>query len=171
MTALNSIRYRQEPSPADAEAVRRIVLSSGFFSSEEIDIAEELVRERLEKGPASGYHFLIAEQAGRTVGYACFGPIPGTVDSFDLYWIAVHGDLRGSGIGKEILGRAEEIIARMGGSRVFADTSARDQYEPTRAFYRACGYGQEALIRDFYSPGDHKTIFVKTLGPQTTGRS
>jgi len=47
--------------------------------------------------------------------------------------------------------------------QVYADTSSRPQYEPTRAFYLSCGYVQEAFLADFYSPGDGKVIFVKPL--------
>ena len=45
--------------------------------------------ERLEKGAASGYEFVIAEDDSSMVGYACFGEIPCTVGSYDLYWIVV----------------------------------------------------------------------------------
>jgi hypothetical protein len=49
---------------------------------------------------------------------------------------------------------------------VYAETSSRPQYEPTRSFYRACGYRLEARLEDFYAPGDGKVIFLKVLGPQ-----
>jgi len=65
------------------------VASTGFFNAAEVGIAGELVTERLTKGLRSGYHFVLAERGSRLVGYACYGPIDGTQDSFDLYWIAV----------------------------------------------------------------------------------
>ncbi len=48
----------------------------GLLLQEEASIAEELVYERMAKGEASGYFFLFAEEAGRLLGYTCFGPIP-----------------------------------------------------------------------------------------------
>ncbi len=54
-------------------------------------------------------------------------------------------------------------MAGRGARRIYADTSSRPQYEPTRAFYLACGYTQEALLADFYAAGDGKVIFVKIL--------
>lgn len=39
------------------------------------------------------------------------------------------------------------------------------QYAPTRAFYRACGFHQEALLADFYDRNDGKVIFCKVLDP------
>lgn len=157
------IVFREEPLPRDLQSVIEIVESSGFFYPPEIDVARELVMERLSKGTQSGYYFLFAETGEGVVGYTCFGPIPCTLQSYDLYWIAVHQSWRGSGIGKDLLRRTEEIIRGMGGTRIYVETSSRDQYRPTNAFYRTCGYRKEATLRDFYGPGDGKVIFVKIL--------
>ena len=54
-------------------------------------------------------------------------------------------------------------MKKLGGRRVYVDTSSRDQYEPTRAFYRACGYAEVARLDHFYADGDGKVIFVKAL--------
>ncbi|MFO1076810.1 MAG: GNAT family N-acetyltransferase [Planctomycetota bacterium] len=164
MTASASDPFRTELRPGDEEAVRAIVASTGFFNAEEIDIAVELVQERRAKGDASGYHFLFLDIDGRTVGYACYGPIPATVSSHDLYWIAVQAGARGHGLGQRLMAATERAIARAGGTRVYAETSSRPQYEPTRAFYRRCGYRVEADLVDFYAPGDGKVIFGKVVG-------
>jgi ribosomal protein S18 acetylase RimI-like enzyme len=155
--------YRQEVRPEDREAVGRHVRSTGFFSEEEHLIAVELVDERLAKGEASGYFFLFAEEGDRLLGYTCFGPIAGTVHSYDLYWIAVDPNVQGRGIGKQLMAESERLMTEHGAHRVYADTSSRSQYESTRAFYRACGYLQDAFLADFYAPGDGKIIFVKVL--------
>jgi GNAT superfamily N-acetyltransferase len=157
------VRYRHEAEHADAEKIRAIVQSSGFFNPEEVEVAVELVLERLEKGEKSGYYFLFAETEGRMAGYACYGPIAGTQCSFDLYWIAVDNGRRGGGIGSALLEKAEEKILGMGGGRIYVETSSRDQYEPTRAFYLRNGYRLEADLKDFYAPGDSKVLFVKEL--------
>jgi ribosomal protein S18 acetylase RimI-like enzyme len=152
--------FREELKPEDAEDVRRIVESSGFFSPEEVRVAVELVEERLNKGLVSGYHFLFAELNGVPVGYSCFGPIACTKASFDLYWIAVHNDLRGLGIGRELLSRSLRVMESLGGVGVYIETSSRAPYEPTRAFYRDNGFEEAAVVNDFYDRGDHKIIFV-----------
>jgi ribosomal protein S18 acetylase RimI-like enzyme len=157
------LTYREEVIAADQEAVRKIVRDSGFFSDDEIAIAAELVEARLSEGEQSGYFFLFAEQAGKVAGYTCFGPIPGSLHSYDLYWIAVANHLRHRGIGKDLLSRSETIIRKRGGKRIYIETSARPQYEKTVAFYLACGYRQDAFLEDFYAPGDGKIIFVKSL--------
>jgi ribosomal protein S18 acetylase RimI-like enzyme len=160
---LPEVVYREQLLPSDEDWVFSIVGSSGFFSPQEVEVAVELVRERQRKGPSSGYYFLFAEKAGEVMGYACFGPIPCTVHSFDIYWIAVTESLRRLGLGKELLGKAEERIKSMGGKRIYVETSSRTQYEPTHAFYKRCGYKEAAVLEDFYSPGDHKIIFFKVL--------
>jgi GNAT superfamily N-acetyltransferase len=158
-----TVTYRREVRPEDREAVGRLVRATGFFSEEEAEIAEELVEERVAKGDASGYFFLFAEAGDRLLGYACFGPIPGSTHSFDLYWIAVDPREQGRGVGRMMMAASERTMAGCGARRLYADTSSRPQYEPTRAFYLACGYREEAFLADFYTPGDGKVIFVKTL--------
>ncbi len=154
---------RQDLKPGDREEVGRIVRATGFFSEEEAKIAVELIDERLAKGETSGYHFLFVEKGKSLLGYTCFGPIPGSAHSYDLYWIVVDPALQGKGLGRRLLSESERIMAERGARRIYADTSSRPQYEPTRAFYLACGYRQEAFLQDFYDEGDGKVIFVKAL--------
>ncbi|MCE5244376.1 MAG: GNAT family N-acetyltransferase [Syntrophobacteraceae bacterium] len=160
---LKRLEYRREVRPSDRDDVRFVVESSGFFSAEEVDVAVELVDERLRRGPASGYEFLFAELSGMILGYTCFGPIPCTVHSYDLYWIAVREDFRGLGIGQALLAESEGVIAALHGKRIYVETSSRAQYASTRRFYELCGYRKEAFLEDFYAPGDAKVIVVKTV--------
>lgn len=148
---------------ADPHAISRIVKSSGFFSAEEITLAIELAEEKLDQGNASSYQFLFAEDQDKFLGYTCFGLIPATSGSYDLYWIAVDEQCRGIGLGKDIMKKTENIIYNLGGSRIYVETSSRAQYKPTHGFYESCGYRQEAFLKDFYASGDSKIIYVKTL--------
>jgi ribosomal protein S18 acetylase RimI-like enzyme len=155
--------FRENVLPGDAAMVRAIAASSGFFYEHEIEVAVELVEERLQKGLKSGYLFLFAELDGHTVGYSCYGEIACTVGSYDLYWIAVHNDCRNQGIGKMLLKKNEELIAALGGRCIWVETSAQEKYQPTREFYLHNQYHTEAVLKDFYGPGDDKFIFVKRL--------
>jgi ribosomal protein S18 acetylase RimI-like enzyme len=157
------LTFREEVGPSDAKMVRDIVASTGFFHGHEIEVAVELVDERLQKGPCSGYLFLFAEQGGRTVGYSCYGEIACTQGSYDLYWIAVHDDLRGRGIGGLLLQATEERIAGRRGRAIWVETSGQEKYLPTRKFYLRQGYQQAAVLPGFYADGDDKVVYVKRL--------
>jgi len=158
---LHGVKLRYEVTRQDAERIGRLVEITGFFNREEIDVAVELVNERLARGSASGYHFILAEQYGRLVGYTCYGPIPATASSFDLYWIAVHPDLRRRSLGKMLLEETENRIRKSGGTRIYVDTSMRLQYASTRAFYESRNYRLESVFDDFYAPGEAKAIYSK----------
>ena len=153
--------WREEVRPEDVEAVRALVAATGFFSAEEVTIAAELVAERLENGAESGYEFVMVERNGELVGYSCYGRIPCSTVSWDLYWIAVAPGGQGSGLGRRILALTEQLIAEAGGRACYAETSGRDLYAPTRAFYVRTGYDTAAVFEDFYGPGDAKYVFVK----------
>jgi len=161
---LPNLIWREHVRAEDVQDVRELVVSTGFFNDEEVDIAVELVEANLANGAAkSGYRFLFAELQGRPAGYVCHGPIAGTQESFDLFWIVVHDRHRGRGLGKRLMARAETIIREMGGHRIYVETSSRGQYVPTREFYLKMGYRVEAVIEDSYAPGDGKVILVKLV--------
>ena len=105
-----NLEFRYEVQPEDRDAVRRLVESTGVFSPVEIDVAVELVDDRLKRGRQSDYQFVFAEEGGRPVGYTCYGLIALTAASFDLYWIAVDKTMHGRSIGRLLLERTEELI-------------------------------------------------------------
>ncbi len=156
--------FRRELKDSDTGYIDKILESTGFFYDYEIEIALELVEENLKKGEEkSGYIFIIAESDELPVGFACFGKTPCTADSFDLYWIAVHQNQKGQGIGKSLLELTEEEIAKLGGKNIWVETSSRPLYEPTRMFYIHTGYKMVSELPDFYGKDDHKNIFLKKV--------
>lgn len=164
--AMEMLTFREALRENDPEVIREIVASSGFFYQDEVEVAVELAQENLDKGAErSGYHFVLAESHGKVLGYTCFGPIPCTKSSFDLYWIAVHEEYRHLGLGKQLIKEVEMKILALGGEKVYVETSSRDLYLATRQFYLNCEYQVEAVLKEFYGQGDDKLIFVKDLGP------
>jgi ribosomal protein S18 acetylase RimI-like enzyme len=158
------VAFRAEAAPQDRTEVEALVRQTGFFSPAEVAIAVELVDDRLRLGPDSDYEFVFA---GRQplLGYACWGAIPGTEGSVDLYWIAVAPEQQGRGVGQWLMAEFERRARLDGAQRVFVDTSGRAQYEPTRKFYLRCGYDEVARIEDFYASGDPKVVLRKRLDP------
>jgi ribosomal protein S18 acetylase RimI-like enzyme len=159
------VSFRRRTRPNDLPALRRLVVSTGVFYADELEVALELLQERLRLGARSGYEFFFAEQDGELIGYCTWGPVPLTKASFDLYWIAVAPNAQGLGVGKKLMALAEAAVARRGGGRLYIETSSRAVYARTRRFYRAASYRRAARLEDFYAPGDHKIVFCKSIAP------
>jgi len=138
---------------ADEAAIRGIVSSTGFFSPAEVEVAVELVQERLRRGNASGYFFVFAETDRRTVGYACYGPIACTIGSFDLYWIAVHKDYQHRGLGRSLLVASERKIAESGGRRIYVETSSARAVSADTQFLRAFRIPSRGRLGRLLCPG------------------
>jgi len=159
----DTVTLRDVARDSDRTIVLDLVVATGVFHENELPVAVEVLDARLQQGAKSGYDFLFAEVDGVTVGYACYGLNEMTVNSWELYWIAVDPARQGKGIGRTIMNEVHGRIARAGGGRICLDTSGRDEYEPTRAFYLANGYRIVANLEDYYAPGDAKLILQKDI--------
>lgn len=156
--------FRDQVEPADVEGVRELVRATGYFSDEEVAIAAELVAEALARGAEAGYEFLFAEdEGGRLLGYSCYGRVPCSTVSWDLYWIAVRPSGQGAGLGRRLLRETERRARAAGGLALYAETSGRAQYASTRAFYERSGYATAGVFADFYAPGDAKYTYCRRL--------
>jgi len=158
-----TLNWRTTPVREDMEKVEEMVRATRFFREDEVKVAVDLVQERLVVGKASGYEFIFAELGGRTVAYSCYGLIPCSLHSYDLYWIVTHPGFMNRGIGKQLLERTEEEARNAGGHGIYAETSSRAQYLPTQKFYEKNRYILKARFEDFYEPGDDKLVYVKYL--------
>ena len=123
--------------------------------------AVELLDEHLAGD--EDYRFIGAFDADELIGYACWGPTPGTEGTWDLYWIVVARERQGAGIGSMLLRHVERTLATERGRLVVVETSSRADYEPTRGFYEARGYTRTAVIPGYYAPGDDLVIYLKDL--------
>jgi len=151
-------------TPSDRNAVSLLLQATGVFSREEHRVAMELVDEILQKGAASGYRGFGFYGTDRTLfGYICFGPVPMTAHSFDLYWIAVDPGTARRGIGSKLLAFMEASITDQGGGTVYIETSSTAPYEAARALYRKHGYSLAAVLKDFYRDKDNKLVFRKEI--------
>jgi D-alanine-D-alanine ligase len=147
----------------ETDDIGALCRATGFFSEEEITIAEELAADRRARGSASDYAFLLADGPDELAGYACYGPIAGTQESWDLYWIVVHPRAQGAGVGRALVAGVLREMAARGGRRLYAETAGKQLYAPTRAFYAAAGFSLAAVVPDFYAPGDAKQIWLRTV--------
>lgn len=86
-----------------------------------------------------------------------------TEGTWDLYWIASDPSVRGQGVGAALVSAMEGELRRKGARLIRVETSAMEAYGPTRGFYAAMKYGEEARFRDFYKPGEDLIILSKRL--------
>ncbi len=155
--------FRDHLRNGDPAQIEELVRATGFFSPEEVGIARELADDGLANGDKSHYRFVLADHNAMLAAYACFGRIPGTRSAWDLYWIVVAPALQSQGMGRRILREVEIRVGSAGGDRLYAETSSREQYAPTRRFYAGCGFHKAAEFPDFYAPADGKIVYVSLL--------
>lgn len=141
-----------------------MVSGAGVFSEEEVEIAEELVDGALDpQGDPDPYLILIAELDEQIVGYVCYGHIPMTQASWDLYWIATDPKVRRQGVAHKLCQEMEADIRQRGGKQVRVETSSTSGYESAHRFYERTGYPVVCRLTDFYKPGDDLLQMYKVL--------
>jgi GNAT superfamily N-acetyltransferase len=146
---------------ADRARVEAMTRAVGLFREEEVPVAVEVFEATARADDT--YEGLAALLAGEVVGWISWGPTPGTLGTFDLYWIVIDPVHQGAGIGTVLL---EEMDRRIAGRArlIVVETAGRPDYEATREFYRRRGYEAISVIPDFYAPLDDKVTFVKRIG-------
>lgn len=150
---------------SDGAQIQGIAARAGVFSEEEVDCVREIWEEYLSLGAEEcGYTFFVTREAGKVLGFACYGPRDLTEGAFDLYWIAVDPECRRGGVGRGLLSASEKAAQKAGGRMLIAETSGTPLYDSTRAFYEGMGYAAEAVIKDFYKKDDDLVIFIKRFG-------
>jgi ribosomal protein S18 acetylase RimI-like enzyme len=140
--------------------LEQLTRATGLFREEEVATAVELLDE---SAGDDDYRFLGAFDGELLIGYACFGPTPGTEATYDLYWIVVDRPRQGSGIGSQLLAEVEQRLTTDDARLIVVETSSRADYAPTRGFYEARGYTRTATIPEYYAPGDDLVVFTKDL--------
>jgi len=150
--------------PGDREAIRALIAGTRAFKPFEVDVAMELVDVALTNKEQEDYHpYVLTEEDGTVVAYACFGKNAMTTGTFDLYWIATRADRMGKGYGRTILSFVEGEVLRRGGYLLVIETSSQESYGSTREFYEKVGCTLAAQLPDYYAKGDDKLIYLRRL--------
>jgi ribosomal protein S18 acetylase RimI-like enzyme len=146
----------------DRATVGALISAMENFNSAEQECALELIDIYLNDQDQEDYRVVVAENAApRICGYACWGPTPMTVGTFDLYWIATHPQYRGRGVGRALMSYVESRVREEKGRLLVVETSSKESYRNTVSFYRRLEYEESSCIVDFYDEGDDKLVFVK----------
>jgi len=157
------------PRADDRARVHAIVQATEVFRPDEVTIALE-VFDGAVAAPGRDYWAVGAyDEQDRLVGFATYGSVPCTVATWDLYWIAVDPAVHGAGIGRRLMAHCEAAITAEGGRLIVVETSSREDYGPTRAFYARLGYSEQATIPEYYAAGDALVVYTKVLVPSEHG--
>lgn len=153
--------------PADRAPLADLLGRIENFTDEEISVALELIDGAIADPVQSGYSakvILLPEGADeRIVGYICWGPTPMTARTFDIYWIAVDGTVRGKGLGRALMLDLEAELRAAGGANLRLETSSKESYGKTLQFYLDLGFSVSANLADFYAPGDALIILYRQI--------
>lgn len=148
----------------DREAVEAMTRRSESFRPAEVAVAMDVFDSALGIGKKADPDYELAgvEIDGALAGWACWGPTPCTLGTFDLYWIVVDRSLRGKGIGSALI---EEMERRVTGRArlIVIETAGKADYAGTRAFYERQGYRIASTVSDYYAEGDDLVVYVKRV--------
>jgi ribosomal protein S18 acetylase RimI-like enzyme len=149
-------------TPDDTAAILALAVATGLAPpGETAPLAEVLAGHfACALGPD---HCWVTDDDGGVAGVAYYAPERLTDGAWNLYMIAVRPDLQGRGRGAALLRHVEAALAARGARLLLVDTSGLPEFERTRAFYRKCGYDEEARVREFWKAGDDKVVFRKAL--------
>ena len=156
MSLMSELKIRNVVS-RDLDNLKSVIDSSKLFPSELLD---DMISGYLAGKEESIW--LTADQTGPTFVAYC-APEQMTEGTWNLYLIAVHSNLQGSGVGRKVLDYLENLLTEMKVRILLVETSGLPEFEATRKFYKKCNYIEEARIRDFYQKGEDKIVFWKSF--------
>ena len=155
-------------TPADADQIKQLALDNNMFQPDEMNDFDEMLTGFFD-GTLDGHHWIVVDsvsEAGTIAGAAYYAPEPFSDRMWNLYFIATAPNQHGIGAGTTLIEQVESNLKASGeqlARTLIVDTSSLDDYQQARAFYAARGFVEEARVRDFYGPGDHKVTYWKRL--------
>lgn len=147
---------------ADRAQVQAIAIDTGLFAAEDWPDIEAIMSSSV-LGDLEDHVWVVLADGAEVVGAAYYAPEPFSYRMWNLYFLGVSPGHQGSGIGAALVAHVEGAVRAQDGRVLIIETSSDDSFASTRQFYAALGYDEEARIREFYAPGDHKVVFWKAL--------
>lgn len=141
----------------DATALLAIAKAIGFEPGE-CKVLSEMMADYFS---GNNDHIWLTDDDNGPVGVAYCAPERMTNGTWNLLFIAIQPEYQGQGRGTSLIGHVEQLLRAQGARLLLVETLA--SFDRTRAFYRKCGYEEEAQIRDFYDAGADKIVYRKLL--------
>ena len=145
----------------DADAIADLGVAAGMFPPDARGFLQDMVETYAATGASQGQGMLIAGEA--PLGMVYWRPEDATDGTYDLTMIAVAPEAQRTGLGRQLMARAETAVSAQGGRLMMVKTSAGPDYDAARAFYDANGYARVAEIADYWAAGDDLILFRKAL--------
>ena len=153
---------------SDSDVIRSLAFDNGMFDPDDMDGFDEMMSGYLN-GTLDGHAWVVATNDDEIAGAAYYAPEPFADRMWNLYFLAVRPGQHRSGAGSELIHWVEETLRSFGEEQarvLIVETSSTDPYAQARNFYAKNGFDEEARIREFYGPDDHKVVFWKSLATQ-----
>lgn len=141
----------------DRESVINILKKIKEFNERDIETCL-YVFDGILKGEYEGIFVYLNE---KLVGFLFFVKNSLTLDVFELLWIVVDPDFHRNGLGSMLMNNFLEEIKKRNARLVILHTS--EHYSKAKILYTRFGFKCEAIIKDFYAPGDSKEIWILRL--------
>lgn len=156
----------RDARPDEGATIKQLAVAAEMFGPDEVDFFDPMLAGVFD-GSLEGHRWVVSETPrGTLVGAAYVAPEPYADRMWNLYFIAVDPTAQGQGVGRQLLATIESDLRALGSDHartLIVETSSTERYASTRAFYARRGFDQEATIRQFYGPDDHKVVFWKSL--------
>ena len=152
----------RETTYADTPNLERVLDETELFPS---DMLADMLSGFLSDGVNNDL-WLTCESEGEAIGFCYASPEQLADGTWNMLAIAVLPAAQSKGAGAALVAELESRLRETGQRVLIADTSGTDEFARTRKFYRKNGYSEEALIREFWGPGDDKVTFWKSLAAQ-----
>lgn len=145
-------------TPNDVTMLLALANAAIGFSPDELNELSQTLTDYFDGGSDA---FWLTDDDNGPVAAAYCAPERMTNGTWNLLFIAVHPEHQGQGRGTAMVQYVEKTLTERGVHLLLVETLA--SFEHTRAFYRKCGYEEEARIRNFYEVGADKIVYCKAL--------
>jgi ribosomal protein S18 acetylase RimI-like enzyme len=148
---------------SDAAAVVALAVACELFGPEESGIVETMLADYFAGREAEGHTCVVDDVDGELLAVAYCEPVTATDRTWELTMIGVRRDRHRQGRGAALLRHVEDDLRSRDQRLLLVETSALPAFDRARAFYLACGYSEEARVRDYFEDGDDMVLFRKAL--------
>jgi ribosomal protein S18 acetylase RimI-like enzyme len=138
----------------DASSIEVILRKIEEFNERDISTCL-YVFEGIKKGEYEGFSAYVEN---KLIGFIFFSKNSLGKDVYELLWIVVDPDYQRFGIGSLLMEKFLEEMKKRGARLIILHTS--EHYLKAKKLYEKYNFKCEGKIKDFYSVGDSKEIWV-----------